>query len=105
MLPPIRICLAILPGLAREILRELVAANDCIDVVDLRREREVPANGCDVLVTSTKASGVAEVFLSALIQNPMTRMLVVTIDRAEVTMFEFRLRQQLIDPSPESLVA
>jgi hypothetical protein len=105
MTRPIRICLALLPDLARDILREIFAGNDDMDVVELRGERRAPADACDVLITRARASGVAEVVLPALILSPMPEMLVVTIDGAEVMMFEFRLRQRLIDPSPDSLIA
>jgi hypothetical protein len=102
---PIRICLAILPDVARDLLRETFAAHDDIEVVDLRGEAAPPAGGCDVLVTSAGGSRAAAIALPALARRPMCLALVVTIDGAQVMIFEFRPRQQLIDPSPSALVS
>lgn len=105
---PIRICLAVLPDLARGLLREVFARYPDIEVIDIRDDSAPPAGDrCNVIVTSARArlQEEADGSLQSLLTAARRNTLVVSLDGSLIMMFEFRPRQRLIDPSPDALVA
>jgi hypothetical protein len=105
---PIRIGLAVLPELARDLLHDTFARHRLIEVVDLpdgARATRTAADGCDVIVTTaSRAADALGPPLHGLLERSTRNTLVVTIDGALVMMFEYRPLQQLFDPAPDDLV-
>lgn len=98
-----------LPKLARGLLRDTFERHHDLEVVDIPGGTSLSPtieDACDVIVTTaTRTADSLDGSLSGQLRRPSRNTLVVTIDGALIMIFEYRPRQQLIDPAPDALVA
>jgi hypothetical protein len=109
-LPPIRIGLAVIPRLARDVLRDILSRHGDIEVLDLAvRSGSTLADGdatnCDVIVRSAPPDGAMTTLeLHGLFGRADSGTLVVLVDDALIRIAEVRAASCVVDPAPDALV-
>ncbi|MEP6832341.1 MAG: hypothetical protein ABJB74_03060 [Gemmatimonas sp.] len=109
-LRPIRVGLAVIPQLAREILRDTFARHSDFEVLDVAQNdtellMDDAANTCDVIIGSTlPADTMGPLELHRQFGRADSGTLFVLVDDAVVSMAEMRAASRVLDPAPDALV-
>lgn len=107
---PIRIGLAVIPPLARDILRDILSRHGDIEVLDLPQEEDDSGTDgkigkCDVIVRSAPPGRTMNTLqLHGDFGRTDSGTLVVLVDDALIRIAEIRAASSVIDPTPDALV-